>query len=107
MEASFDASIESLSSWNSAVALNDEINQWSWNQIYEDIAAFDSSVNQQMELPAVWGLESWLLDIDHEPFSFGNGNPQIEQEITSFAGHCESSNPLEQHLANPALDSFY
>lgn len=83
------ASIDSLASWNQLV-INDEMNQ-SWNQIYEEAnaadtthAAFDASDNKHVDLSAARELESWLLDM--EPCSFdknGNLHP-VEQDISAF-----------------------
>ncbi|KAJ9167060.1 hypothetical protein P3X46_021739 [Hevea brasiliensis] len=85
--SSFDASIDSLDSWNQLVLKDEEINQ-SRNQVYEDanatIAAVDASENPHMDLSAAGELESWLLDM--EPCSFDNNGylHQIEQDISTF-----------------------
>ncbi|KAF2296792.1 hypothetical protein GH714_001997 [Hevea brasiliensis] len=80
--SSFDASIDSLDSWNQLVLKDEEINQ-SRNQVYEDanatIAAVDASENPHMDLSAAGELESWLLDM--EPCSLitmGASNIQLK-----------------------------
>ncbi|WCJ44532.1 hypothetical protein M5689_025194 [Euphorbia peplus] len=74
-------SMNSFNSWNKEVNLRGEIDQ-SWNQIYEDVTTFDSSMKQQMDFPTAEEMEMLLLDM--ESTWFDNDLPKIEEEVNNM-----------------------